>query len=108
MPARIQLRRVKGWRKPKDVVKVARPTIWGNPFKLGTILVEGEEGNWTYTLLDSNAALVRAFRGMLESPNRNYPSDDEIRTMLRGRHLACYCRPDEPCHADVLLEIANV
>jgi hypothetical protein len=31
----------------------------------------------------------------------------EIRTDLRGRNLACYCEPDEACHADVLLAIAN-
>jgi hypothetical protein len=28
-------------------------------------------------------------------------------TELRGLNLACYCGPDEPCHADVLLELAN-
>ena len=26
---------------------------------------------------------------------------------LRGRPLACWCPPDSPCHADVLLELAN-
>jgi len=26
---------------------------------------------------------------------------------LRGRDLACWCKPGAPCHADVLLEIAN-
>ncbi|ULB10701.1 DUF4326 domain-containing protein [Cereibacter azotoformans] len=26
---------------------------------------------------------------------------------LRGRDLACWCPPGSPCHADVLLEIAN-
>lgn len=26
---------------------------------------------------------------------------------LRGKNLACFCKPDEPCHADVLLELAN-
>jgi hypothetical protein len=26
---------------------------------------------------------------------------------LRGRDLACWCPLDEPCHADVLLEVAN-
>ena len=32
MPERIQLRRTKGWRKPKAAVVVARPGAWGNPF----------------------------------------------------------------------------
>jgi hypothetical protein len=26
---------------------------------------------------------------------------------LRGKNLACWCKPDQPCHADVLLELAN-
>ena len=26
---------------------------------------------------------------------------------LRGHDLACWCRLDEPCHGDVLLEMAN-
>jgi len=26
---------------------------------------------------------------------------------LRGRDLGCYCRLDQECHADVLLELAN-
>lgn len=30
-----------------------------------------------------------------------------IRTELRGKDLACWCPLDKPCHADVLLEIAN-
>ena len=31
----------------------------------------------------------------------------EIREHLRGRDLACWCPLDAPCHADVLLDIAN-
>jgi hypothetical protein len=27
--------------------------------------------------------------------------------MLRGKNLACWCPLDKPCHADVLLELAN-
>ena len=26
---------------------------------------------------------------------------------LEGKHLCCWCGPDEPCHADVLLELVN-
>ncbi len=29
------------------------------------------------------------------------------REELAGRDLACWCPPDQPCHADVLLELAN-
>lgn len=35
------------------------------------------------------------------------PSLDSIRAELRGKNLVCFCALDQPCHADVLLEIAN-
>jgi hypothetical protein len=35
------------------------------------------------------------------------PSIEPIRADLGGRNLACWCRIGEPCHADVLLELAN-
>lgn len=31
----------------------------------------------------------------------------DVRWHLAGRDLACWCPLDQPCHADVLLEIAN-
>ena len=34
-------------------------------------------------------------------------SVDDVREHLRGRDLACWCPLDEPCHADVLLAVAN-
>ncbi|MDC6684930.1 DUF4326 domain-containing protein, partial [Leclercia adecarboxylata] len=33
-PQRIQLSRRKGWRMPENTVKVSRPTVFGNPFKV--------------------------------------------------------------------------
>lgn len=32
---------------------------------------------------------------------------DQVRAELAGKDLACWCHPGDPCHADVLLEIAN-
>jgi len=31
----------------------------------------------------------------------------EVRTHLRGKDLACWCKLTDPCHADVLLALAN-
>jgi hypothetical protein len=60
---------------------------------------------------DARAFVVNEFRDMLNSPNtrswHGYPTDDEIRQELRGKNLACWCPEGSPCHADVLLEIAN-
>jgi hypothetical protein len=41
------------------------------------------------------------------APLRAPPSFAEIRRALAGRDLVCWCPPDRPCHADVLLELAN-
>lgn len=30
-----------------------------------------------------------------------------VRTELAGKDLVCWCNPNQPCHADVLLRIAN-
>jgi hypothetical protein len=32
---------------------------------------------------------------------------EDVKQQLRGADLACYCPLNEPCHADVLLEVAN-
>lgn len=106
MAERIQLRRTKGWRMPENTVKVTRgPGMrFGNPFPVG---VEGPFGR---TAVDAEGA-VGFFRAMLRDPEiraaAGYPSDAEIRRDLAGRGLACFCRLDQPCHADVLLELAN-
>jgi hypothetical protein len=90
-PKRIQVRRTRGWRLPEGTVYVARPSHWGNPFRVG-----------------DRAALVAAYRAWLFDPTRTVgPSIAEIRRELRGHDLACWCPPDQPCHADVLLEVAN-
>lgn len=132
MPERIQLRRTTGWRKPAGAVKVARPTRWGNPYRVvpgrmfggdryydvvqppGTSSPIFLTGDLTAT--DAAALAVKAFRLVTESgPVRNgqihrrpdYPLADEIRAELAGLDLMCFCPLDQPCHADVLLDIAN-
>jgi hypothetical protein len=32
---------------------------------------------------------------------------ERMRQQLGGKNLACWCPIDQPCHADVLLELAN-
>jgi hypothetical protein len=94
-PTRIRLSRRKGWRKPENTVVVARPTRWGNPFPVAEL---GRE------------RAIAAFRAMLADPEARaaagYPAPEEIVARLAGRNLACWCPLDQPCHADVLLEVA--
>ena len=111
MPKRVQMTRQKGgWRAENpDAVIVARyaHSKWGNPFAIGKT-VYGVAG---YPLrahhIKTRADAVEAFARMLEREERNYPSLAEIRAELRGRDLACWCPLDQPCHADVLLDLAN-
>lgn len=119
-PERIQLRRTTGWRKPDHALVVARPTIWGNPISLSDV------GQQYPSLNDLQVAtmVVRQFEdlvraGTISLPNWRfadgrrgpvtwtYPSTADIRAALAGRSLACWCPLDEPCHADVLLRVAN-
>ena len=95
MPERIQLRRTKGWRMPPDTVKVARPTRYGNPHRVGWC----PECGATHT----RGEAIAEFRAICDAPEIR----DRIREHLAGKNLACWCKPEEPCHADVLLELAN-
>ncbi|MCZ2837169.1 DUF4326 domain-containing protein [Modestobacter sp. VKM Ac-2985] len=98
-PRRIQLKRSKGWRKPADAVVVARPSKWGNPYKVGGYLVAGRAcGPIT------PAQCVDAYRALFL-----FAAWGDLLDLgeLVGRDLACWCPPDRPCHADVLLELAN-
>jgi hypothetical protein len=89
----VQLSRKRGWRKPAGVVVVARPSRWGNPFKIGP-------GR-------SRAEAVELYeQALLEGGALPFTVTD-VQRELAGRDLACWCPLDEPCHADVLLRAAN-
>ena len=100
MPVRCQLCRMKGWHMPPNTVNVSRPGPWGNPFVVGTPLTP-----------DAKTA-VRQFREWIVATlDPQHPACTHTRAAmddhLRGKNLACWCALDQPCHADVLLELAN-
>src|SRR5581483_2018083 len=94
-PKRIQRRRAKDWKMPANAIYVGRPTVWGNPYVVGSRLMNGE------TLTAEKA--VELYEQHLAE---NF-SERDIRHCLHDKDLACWCALDEPCHADVLLRIAN-
>lgn len=74
----------------------------------------------THVRWATRAEVVELFRLTLTAPTPGmvmaYPSRrgrfanctvEDIRAELAGRDLACWCPLDQPCHADVLLEIAK-
>jgi len=120
-PVRLQLSRRKGFdlqalstaTNGLPAVNVARPSQFGNPvtkrdfIDMQKILAKAGErplkGTW-------QEHAVKCFDGWLggEIPELGTPPTVEtIQRELRGKNLACWCKPDDPCHADVLLAIAN-
>ena len=112
-PQRIQLRRTKGWRMPPNTVKVARPTKWGNPFKVADCI----DAEFASDVPTARKVCVEAFRDWLRGDPWATGDTPEWETrrkallnalpQLRGKALACFCPLDQPCHADVLLELSN-
>ncbi|SEG58825.1 DUF4326 domain-containing protein [Bosea lathyri] len=120
-----------------QAVKVTRPGPWGNPFNFRdsaycwAALSYGcradptgrqeasvsafrewiDPGHGMRTLsIELDPAIVSGERRLSLGPKVEVgraPAMEEIRSKLRGRNLACWCRPGAPCHADVLVELAN-
>lgn len=90
-PRRIQRKRTQGWRMPDGAVYVGRPTRWGNMFST----------TWHGGITVGTAQqAVICYRSVVLAEKWDL-------SPLRGKHLACWCALDQPCHADVLLELAN-
>ncbi len=118
-PIRIRLSRRKGFdlqatsraANGLEAVSVARPGRWGNPFRIGhgvTMRYADGDALQLCASIKSDAEAVAWFRGLCESQIARKPAwYGRHFATLRGKNLACWCRLDMPCHADVLLEIAN-
>lgn len=118
-PVRLQLSRRKGFdlqalsncANARLAVNVARPGKWGNPYYPGCGLGFGgfdENMRPGYWRLETADDMVRHFREHMRGMQRDEPGRfKEYIAPLRGKNLACWCKPGDPCHADVLLELAN-
>lgn len=107
-PKRIQLRRAKGWRMPEGAVKVDRTTRFGNPFVVSVRRDMGRaESVRLYRLLLGGYICLSCKINPVELRDRGRWIREHLEE-LRGKDLACWCPLDgHPCHADVLLELAN-
>ena len=128
MPKRIQLSRRKGYRKPAGAVVVSRPSKWGNPFKPSTLFGD-VPAILLHTINIHNPhtgreigidVCLQLYRAWVQ---REYTNGNLDLSNLHGKDLACWCKlceqhadgkplgvdcPDcQPCHADVLLRLAN-
>ena len=82
---------------PKDAVYVGRPTKWGNPFNM-----KGEATR--QYVIDEYASMLRHES---TNPQSVYYQMRRVKEELKGKDLVCWCSP-QACHADILLEIANL
>lgn len=96
MAERIQLRRTKGWRLPDGAVSCARPSYWGNPWKIGA-----PDPDTGQPMTREN--VLARFARYLETTCVG----DDARDALAGKDLACWCPPEVACHVDLLLAAAN-
>lgn len=110
MPKRIQRKRTLGWKMPPDTIYVGRPSVWGNPFKVTNIPRYGLcvviTQNHVTRILDSHCVSQDEAVKIAISRYESYAATFNLES-LRGRDLACWCPLDQPCHADVLLRMAN-
>jgi len=76
---------------PPNGKRVTRPSRWGNPFRIGHEAADAVQA-------------VELFRKHLQ----RHPALIELAcSELRGFDLGCTCQFDQPCHADVWLELVN-
>lgn len=115
-PVRLRLSRKKGFSLQRHslaknglpAISVARPGPFGNPF------VVGRHGDATQCV----DYFERIMAGEVVDRGRYHMEPSalaqvtaavrcgERSTELKGFNLACWCRLDAPCHADVLLKLA--
>lgn len=119
-PRRLTLSRQKGFRLPEGAVSVARPGFWGNPYRVRRcrlpntspwwVLVPTPHRDvWVYEFQTEQGAAAKAVE-LMRFRIEQLPTGEEMRLRLkelRGRDLACWCKPGEHCHADMLIELAN-
>lgn len=113
---------------PPNTVYVGRGTQWGNPYRVGDT-VQGiathpgsinfhQHGHPCHYITTAKEAVElysrhlfpyqhHGERSTLENFYVSEANLSDIKASLAGKNLACWCRLDQPCHADVLLEVAN-
>lgn len=114
---------------PENTVYVGRPTLWGNPWAVteGRMTLIHTPNGAGKVVLPSTAILsktpadaVKRYRAWVNGTIFGwryvtmFPVEEWRKELvqrlpeLRGKNLSCWCKEGDCCHADVLLELANV
>lgn len=122
-PKRIQMSRQRPWRaEHPEAVIVDRRTGRGNWYVLTKDTSRTPDRGW-WVGMASDPKIVGPYEHKAEAAGKavDWFREDCIGVLraetnrafaaslaqLRGHDLACWCPLDAPCHADVLLELAN-
>lgn len=90
-----------------DAVNCARPHLFGNPFIANPNMKPGRRQGPTYFFVETIEEAVETFREFMTCEGASADAFRAALPELRGKNLACWCKLGDPCHADVLLELAN-
>lgn len=119
---RIQRKRTKGWRMPPNTIYVGRPSRWGNPVKIVDVsdeLTYPDEKAWR-VYSETGSIVSDDYVSTIEEARHDATEwyreaiahfvmlyDPDFYVPLQGKNLACWCPLDQPCHADVLIEMVE-
>jgi hypothetical protein len=119
---RVQRKRTKGYKLPKNTKCVNRGTKWGNPIKLigDMIYINAKYRRtildpWVYYNVGDIDDVIYLYKKLwdgtkFQNPDLQYWADlfSELDLKeIEGKNLACFCSLSAPCHADVLIELAK-
>ena len=102
-PARLRRGRTSQAKSVEDPAYVEPGSKWNNPIKkrdVDALLTSEPDIATAYERGGWKVAAVVLYRDYLREEGLD-PRE------LRGKNLICICRLSDPCHADVLLELAN-
>lgn len=90
---------------PAGAVYVGRGSKWGNPFVVGK---DGPRATCIqlYVGLSAGYLCISKSPAHVDAQHRVMKALQRVQA-LEGQDLACWCRLDQLCHADVLLRLAN-
>jgi hypothetical protein len=91
---------------PPNTIYVGRPTRWGNLHPVGKVC---PECSFKEPVIHSRKEAIEQYRLDIHRIFDGYKHEllEEFLAPLRGKDLVCWCPLDKPCHADILLELAN-
>lgn len=113
MPARIKRERIPGWRaadactNPNGYVFIGRGSGYGNSWKIGDTCWTVLPGGWIDRRPHEPLTREQAIDSFRNSRTHDIEFLRQIRKDLAGKDLMCWCRLDQACHGDWLLDVAN-